>query len=625
MTAKPQNRVFGKQKRQHTIIVASGDTVRHMTVRPWMAALAVCLVGVFSIGYLLATSYLVLRDDLIGATMARQARMQYDYEDRIAALRAQVDRVTSRQLLDQQVDEEKVDKLMEQQQALSSRHGKLDALLDRAENSGLMNKDVTGANAAAAKGDHAELTGGLKSIEKLLSSGRPADATPDNSTLAYVPAPETVADHADRVFSRVTLSLKHIEQDQLTRVRHLTTGASETVVVAEQDLVLTPPEPVKVVAPEKASGLVPVEDTKKNELEKRVEGFIDDLIAQDVNSPEFGKRVDAIAAMGQKEIRDAAGQSNRFLDRPVRAMSTDTGVGADLLQLRKTVEELDPGRNGKLIGGNDGFLSKLFGGSPLKQYFRKYQSSQSHIQGILKSLSSGKDELLMDNAAIDTERANLWNAMGRLEQMIYLSKAMDTKLEDKANELDHTDPAKAKAIRETALFYVRQRTQDLLTQMAVTVQGYLALDLVKKNNVELVKGVDRASTTTVSALRTAVTVAQALTNQKLVLDQITAINTTTAGLIDSTGQLLKSNTAAIHEQAANSTIPVETLQRAFQNIYDTMDAIDTFKLKALDSMKTTVNTLSNEVEKSKGYIARAEGAAQNQGGAVSETFKLEAM
>ena len=62
---------------------------------------------------------------------------------------------------------------------------------------------------------------------------------------------------------------------------------------------------------------------------------------------------------------------------------------------------------------------------------------------------------------------------------------------------------------------------DLLTQMAVTVQGYLALDLVKKNNVELVKGVDRASTTTVAALRTAVTVAQAMTNQKLVLEQIT--------------------------------------------------------------------------------------------------------
>jgi uncharacterized protein YaaN involved in tellurite resistance len=211
--------------------------------------------------------------------------------------------------------------------------------------------------------------------------------------------------------------------------------------------------------------------------------------------------------------------------------------------------------------------------------------------------------------------------------MIHLSKTMDAKLEDKANELDHIDPAKAKAIRETALFYARQRTQDLLTQMAVTVQGYLALDLVKKNNVELVKGVDRASTTTVAALRTAVTVAQALTNQKLVLESITQLNTTTANIIDSTGKLLKDNTARIHEQAANATIPVEVLQRAFQNVYDTMDAIDTFKLKALDSMKTTIGTLSNEVEKSRGYIARAEGQSQGSSALTGPgaQFKLESL
>lgn len=387
-------------------------------------------------------------------------------------------------------------------------------------------------------------------------------------------------------------------------------------------LVLTPPDPVPVVSPEKAVGLVPVGDDVRTKLQEKVAGFVDDLVAQDVNSPEFGKRVDAIAAMGQKEIRAAADQSNRFLDRPVKAMDSESGVGADLTELRRTIEKLDPSVNGKLISGR-GIMSKIFGGG-INTYFDKYRSSQSHISAILKTLARGKDELLMDNAAIDTERANLWNAMGRLEQMIVLSKEMDARLEDKANELDHSDPAKAKALRESALFYVRQRTQDLLTQMAVTVQGYLALDLVKKNNVELVKGVDRASTTTVSALRTAVTVAQALANQRLVLDQITALNTTTANIIDATGKLLKSQTATIHEQAAASTIPVETLQRAFQNIYDTMDAIDTFKLKALDSMKTTVGTLSNEVEKSKGYIARAEGTAQNKLSGPADGFKLEA-
>ncbi|WP_242116693.1 toxic anion resistance protein [Sphingomonas lacusdianchii] len=396
-----------------------------------------------------------------------------------------------------------------------------------------------------------------------------------------------------------------------------------TQTTDEPALVLTPPDPVPTVPAAKAAGLVPVDDVKKTELQTRVDDFIEQLVAQDVNSPEFGKRVDAISNLGAREIREAAGQSNRFLDRPVRAMDQESGVGADLAQLRRTIEDLDPGRQGNLLEPK-----KLFGmipfGSKVRDYFDGYKSAQSHIASILKRLQSGKDELLMDNAAIDTERANLWTAMGRLEQMIYLSREMDAKLEDKANELDHSDPAKAKAIRETALFYVRQRSQDLLTQMAVTVQGYLALDLVKKNNFELVKGVDRASTTTVGALRTAVTVAQALTNQKLVLEQITALNTTTANIIESTGKLLRSQTATIHEQAAASTIPVEVLQRAFQNVYDTMDAIDTFKLKALDSMKTTINTLGNEVEKSKGYIARAEGASQNASG-QGETFKLEAM
>ncbi len=380
-----------------------------------------------------------------------------------------------------------------------------------------------------------------------------------------------------------------------------------TATATENELSLEAPSPVPEVKPEKAAGLVPVSDQVKSKLEAKVESFVEELISADANSPEFGKKVDQLTNMGRREIVAAAGQSNRFLDRPVRAMDQDTGVGADLAELRRTVEELDPGRQGKLSGPRK-ILGIIPFGNKLKNYFDSYSSAQTHIQSILTRLASGKDELLMDNAAIDTERAKLWEAMGNLEQMIHISKALDRELENAANELDVSDPAKAKAIRETALFYTRQRTQDLLTQMAVSVQGYLALDLVKKNNIELVKGVDRASTTTVSALRTAVTVAQAMTNQKLVLGQITALNTTTAGIIDSTSTLLKQQTGTIHEQAASSTIPLETLQRAFQNIYDTMDTIDNFKVKALDSMKQTVDTLSDEVERSRGYIARAEGA-----------------
>jgi uncharacterized protein YaaN involved in tellurite resistance len=375
---------------------------------------------------------------------------------------------------------------------------------------------------------------------------------------------------------------------------------------------LEPPVAVSAIAPAKAAGLVPLKDQEKAQLEAKVESFIDELIATDAASPEFGKKVDALANLGATEIARAAAQSNRFLDRPTRALNKEAGIGADLVQLRKIVEDLDPGKSGKLTGRKKLFGLIPVGGNKLRSYFDSYKSAQTNINAILGALKSGKDELLKDNISIEDERAKLWDAMGKLEQMVHMSKVLDEKLEERATELDVVDPAKAKAIRENALFYVRQRTQDLLTQLAVSVQGYLALDLVKKNNVELMKGVDRASTTTVSALRTAVTVAEAMTNQKLVLEQITQLNTTTAGIIDSTGELLKSNTAMIHEKAAASTIPVETLQRAFQNVYQTMDAIDTFKMKSLEAMKTTVDTLSVEVEKSRAYVARAQGQAEAQ-------------
>ncbi|AEI38568.1 MAG: toxic anion resistance protein [Zymomonas mobilis subsp. pomaceae] len=379
----------------------------------------------------------------------------------------------------------------------------------------------------------------------------------------------------------------------------------------EGDLKLTPPTPVPNVAPEKADGLVPLKDEQKSQLEAKVSGFIEDLVAQNPNSPEFGKRVDSIINLGRNEIRVAATQSNRFLDRPVKAMDGDGHVGTDLAQLRRVIEDLDPARQGNLTAPK-----KLFGilpfGNKLRDYFDSYKSAQSHISTILARLESGKDELLKDNAAIDVERQTLWASLERLEQMIYMAKTLDTQLEAKAHDLDISDPAKAKTIRESALFYVRQRVTDLLTQLAVSVQGYLALDLVRKNNIELIKGVDRASTTTVAALRTAVTVAQALTNQKLVLEQINALNTTTANIIDATGEMLKNQTGEIQKQAASATIPLDTLKRAFSNIYATMDSIDQYKVQALSSMKQTVDALTDEVEKSRGYIARAQGASNAQ-------------
>ena len=202
-------------------------------------------------------------------------------------------------------------------------------------------------------------------------------------------------------------------------------------------------------------------------------------------------------------------------------------------------------------------------GDKVTDYFRKYQSAQTHLDGILHALRDGQDELGKDNAALNLEKQYLWDAMARLNQYVYVAERLDARLAAGIAELEATDPDKAKALRDDVLFYVRQKHQDLLTQLAVSIQNYLAIDIVIKNNTELIKGVDRASTTTVSALRTAVIVAQALGNQKLVLDQITALNTTTSGMIERTSEMLRDNSVQIQEQAASATIGLPELQAAF--------------------------------------------------------------
>ena len=82
-------------------------------------------------------------------------------------------------------------------------------------------------------------------------------------------------------------------------------------------------------------------------------------------------------------------------------------------------------------------------------------------------------------------------------------------------------------------------------------------------------------------------------------------NTTTSGLIQSTSEMLRDNSVRIQEQAASATIGIEQLQAAFSNIYQTMDAIDTFKVQALDNMAATIGTLETEVAKSRTYLERA--------------------
>ena len=382
----------------------------------------------------------------------------------------------------------------------------------------------------------------------------------------------------------------------------------ERLEAPSQALVLAPPAAVARVTPEQATGMLPIDASTTSKLDGLAEDYVSSVADLDPHSADFQSKADAVRRMGDREIRDSAEVSNRLLDRPVRAMGTGlfdskAPVAKSLVDLRQTIEDLDPSGQGLFS------KKKLFGvipfGDHLRDYFDKYRSAQGHIEAILLALYSGQDELRQDNASVEQEKVNLWTTMQRLNQYAYLAKTLDAALEARIATVASSDPERAKNLREDLLFPVRQKHQDLLTQLAVSAQGYLALDLIRRNNVELIKGVDRATTTTVSALRTAVIVAQALANQKLVLDQITALNTTTGNLIEQTSQMLREQSADVSKQAASSTVEVQKLQAAFTNIYATIDAIDTFKEQALTSMKQTVDVLESELTKARDRLDRA--------------------
>ncbi|MDR2930059.1 MAG: toxic anion resistance protein [Propionibacteriaceae bacterium] len=380
-------------------------------------------------------------------------------------------------------------------------------------------------------------------------------------------------------------------------------------------LTLEAPAAMEVVATTQAPAMAPqVDAAQVPVLDDKVASFMKQIDQAETKSPEFSAQADAVRAMGDVDIRKAAETSNRLLTAPVKAMkegglSQGSTVGKTLMDLRRTVEELDPHED-------EGFMKKLFGSLPFKSkvsdYFRKYQSSQDHLNAILHALRSGQDELTRDNVSLNMEKQNLWQTMGRLNQYVYIAERLDAQLAQRVSELTVTDPERAKAMSEDVLFYVRQKHQDLLTQLAVSIQNYLSIDIIIKNNIELIKGVDRASTTTVAALRTAVIVASALGNQRLVLDQITALNTTTSGLIQKTSEMLKENSASIQQQAASSTIGLSQLQAAFQNIYQTMDSIDAFKAQALTNMAQTITVLEDEVSKSRTYLNRVQQRSPQQ-------------
>ena len=131
---RPQARRVGpvkapppKANQSDYTIAHGGKQVRIGPVVFWIVVGTVTVLGAWSAA---TATYFAFRDDVLTKLIARQADMQYAYEDRIAELRAKIDRTTSRQMLDQEQFDQKLDQVMRRQTTLESRATALGAMPD---------------------------------------------------------------------------------------------------------------------------------------------------------------------------------------------------------------------------------------------------------------------------------------------------------------------------------------------------------------------------------------------------------------------------------------------------------------------------------------------------------------
>ncbi|WP_370971168.1 toxic anion resistance protein [Amycolatopsis sp. cg9] len=374
------------------------------------------------------------------------------------------------------------------------------------------------------------------------------------------------------------------------------------------DFALTPPEPVAAIPVERAAGLITLGEDTRADVAARADGFATRLAALDVRSPEFTDLLDELLAVGEADMRAAAGVAGTMLDRSMRSVaSPQDAVTTSLAGLRRTVAGLDPAKL-PLTG------RKLLGMFPVaagaKRALDRYRAANEPVNALVVDLRGRQDVLRRDNAAIKGERERLWKVLGKLAEAAAFAEAVDGAIERQAAVFDLTDPVRAQALRGDVLYPIRQRHQDLLTRLAVGAQGYLALDLVRKNNDELIRGVERAVSTTVSALRVALLVSGALASQRDVLDEVAALQATTDGLIRANTELLALQSAEIRKASSDPAVATETIRQSFDRIYASIDAIDGFRADAVRSMAATVESLSGEIRRAEVHLRRShEGEA----------------
>ena len=155
------------------------------------------------------------------------------------------------------------------------------------------------------------------------------------------------------------------------------------------------------------------------------------------------------------------------------------------------------------------------------------------------------------------------------------------------------------------------------------VNGYLALDVLKKTGREMINGCTRVATTGMSALAVAQTVARATGNQIQVMEMLQGVNATIGNLISETGRALNQHVEQTTQFAQNPMLGIEKVKEMFDQTFKAMDAMDTFRAKAIDVMGQNNTIIRDQLARADSYVdrtrqqqAREAAASSTRGGPV---------
>lgn len=352
-----------------------------------------------------------------------------------------------------------------------------------------------------------------------------------------------------------------------------------------------------LVTPEKTQHMVEISPEKSVEVVNQVDAFVAKLATEDINSDGFKSRLDSAFKLGREEVSLVSSLlTGGFMNQNSVGIEDSKAYGA-MKDIRDQLDSLNPGKQGDLLSQN-----KLFGlipyGNKLKSYFRKYQTAGAQLQVSLAQVNAACDDMKKDEIKIETTKKKLFDGMLKLKSAIVFAETLNEKVGELVAKEESTNPNRARVLRSDVLFYTSQNLTDMNMQMAVSVNGYLALDVLKKTAREMQNGCMRVATTGLSALAVAQTVARATGNQVEVMNMLKGASKTIEDLVIGTSVQLGNHVQETAKFAENPLIGVEAMKTAFDKTFEAMDAMDGFRAKAIENMSKTNLLLKAEIARS---------------------------